>query len=201
MSGRTLSFIATHWAWALLAPVLMLVGTTLHESAHALGALLAGGTVEGLVLLPSLGVNGLIFGRTEWSGIAEGPAADLAKSSPFILAHLHAALGALVSARFPGRVGRVVFFTSSLLPMVDVSMLHAGLFLGSRSADLARLSPPAALAAGLALPLLGGLGFLSWRAFRRNWPPPQGLSGFAFAVLLFTLLAAPWLRFALGATR
>lgn len=196
---HVLSFLSTQWPWALLTPLLMLLGTTLHEGAHALGALVSGGHVERLDLLPTFERGHFRFGQTQWSGLEDRP--GLALVFPFLLAHGHAALGALASARFVGRVGRVLFFTSSLLPMLDVAQLQAGLWLGSRTADLGRLSTELASAARLSLPLLLGLAVLSWRAFRRNWPAPSGLDGPSFAVLLTLLLAAPMLRYALGFTR
>jgi hypothetical protein len=196
---HVLSFLGSQWPWALLAPLLMLLGTALHESAHALGVLVSGGRVLGLDLLPVFEAGHFRFGQTRWAGLEHPP--DLALAFPFLLAHGHATLGALASARFAGRAGRVLFFTSSLLPMFDVAQLHAGLWLGSRTADLGKLSAEAAFGARLSLPLLLGLAALSWRAFRRNWPAPAGLDGPSFAVLLTLLLAAPMLRYALGFTR
>jgi hypothetical protein len=194
-----LAFLRAQWWWALLAPVLMLLGTSLHEGAHALMAVVLGGTVSHVALLPSFGEEGFRFGSTTMSGGGESAGA-LVALAPFLAAHLHALAGALIIPRLKPPLARVLFFTSVLLPLFDISMLHGGLFAQSTSADLSRFQAHALPFALLGWPALWGLSILAWRAFRSQWPPPLTLSRSQFAALLVALLAAPWLRFVSGLT-
>ncbi len=183
-----LAFLQAHWRWALLTPLLMLLGSVLHEGSHALMTLALGGTVEQMSVLPGIGPNGLRFGFVRWSGLGRS-GAHLAVIAPFLTAHLHALGGALLVPRLKSKL---LFFTSVLLPLFDISMLHAGLFARSSSADLSHFNDHALTFAVIGWPVLVGLGLLAWRAFRSQW---QGLEREQFALLLVILLATPWLRF------
>ena len=191
-----LTFIQAHWRWALLAPLLMVLGTVLHEGAHALMTLALGGTVEDVSVLPAFGPHGLRFGWVDWSDLdASGSA--LALLAPFLAAHVHALAGTLVIPRVKAPLGKLLFFTSVLLPLFDISMLHGGLFARRPSADLSHFEDYALLFALIGWPTLFGLGVLAWRAFRSQW---AGLERDQFALLLVMLLALPWLRFITGLT-
>lgn len=195
-----MAFLQVQWRWALLGPLLMLLGTALHEASHALMAMALGGTVHQVILLPRFSDDGLLFGRVSWSGLDESRG-RIAVLAPFLTAHLHALVGALLIPRVKPPISKLLFFTSVLLPLVDISMLHAGLFAGSTRGDLLVFRAHAPFFAGLGWPALFGLGALAWRAFRSLWPPPLTLGRNQFAVLLIALLAAPWLRFLSGLTR
>lgn len=113
----------------------MVLGTVLHEGAHALMTLALGGTVEDVNVLPAFGPHGLRFGWVDWSDLdASGSA--LALLAPFLAAHVHALAGTLVVPRVKAPLGKLLFFTSVLLPLFDISMLHGGLFARRPSADL-----------------------------------------------------------------
>ena len=195
-----LDFLKAEWRWALLAPLLTLLGTALHEGSHALAAVALGGTLAHVALLPSVGEAGFRFGFTSYSGLDESRSA-LVALAPFFTAHLHALAGALLIPRMRPPLSKLLFFTSVLLPMFDLSMLHGGLFARSATADLARFEDHALPFALLGWPSLFGLGVLAFRAFRSQWPAPRTLERDQFAVLLVALLAAPWLRFVSGLTR
>ena len=189
-------FLRARWRWALLGPGLMVLGSVFHEGAHALMTLLLGGTVDQVTVFPSFGVAGLRFGLTTWSDLDEGRA-PLVALAPFLAAHLHALAGAMVIPHLKPPLAKLLFFTSVLLPLFDISMLHGGLFARSASADLSRFEGHALLFALLGWPALVGLGALSWRAFRSQW---EGLESDQYSLLLVALLAAPWLRFVTGLT-
>jgi hypothetical protein len=53
----------------------------------------------------------------------------------------------------------------------------------------------------LGWPVLAGLGWLAWRAFRAQWRTPLSLRADEFFALLLLVLAVPWLRFVSGLTR
>jgi hypothetical protein len=163
-------------------------------------ALALGGAVTRLELWPAWGPSGLRFGLTAYAGLDE-TGALLVALAPFLAAHLHALGGTLLIPRLPAPLGKVVFFTSALLPLFDLSMLHAGLFSRSASADLGRFVEHPWPFVLLGWPVLAGLGWLAWRAFRAQWRAPLSLRADEFFALLLLVLAVPWLRFVSGLTR
>ena len=191
-----LVFLRAQWRWALLGPGLMVLGSVLHEGAHALMTVVLGGTVDEVTVRPSFGEAGLRFGLTTWSDLDDARA-PLVAIAPFLAAHVHALAGVLLIPHLKPPLAKLLFFTSVLLPLFDISMLHGGLFARSASADLSRFEAHALLFAVVGWPALAGLGALSWRAFRSQW---EGLESDQYALLLVALLASPWLRFVTGLT-
>lgn len=194
------SFLRREWAWVLLAPLVGLLGTALHEGMHAAAVLLASGDITLFDLVPREGAAGLRLGLTQYSNVSP-EAEPWVIAAPYFAANVHA-LGAsrLIPLLPPSRVGKVLFFTSVLTPLIDVSMLFAGLGLRSAQADLSRLSVqwPFVVIGG---PIFIGLAVRSRSAFRSQWASPVTLTSAQYFALLTALLALPWLRFLSGLTR
>lgn len=191
---HVLTFLWRQKAWALLGPFLMLLGTVLHEGAHALAVIALGGTVDSMVLTPRFSREGVTFGQTWHEGVPEARLWVVA-CAPFVFAHVHALAGCFVVARTGARWARVVFFTSVLLPLFDIALLLAGVARQADRSDLGRFAEHRALFALWCLPAVTGLGVLAFRAFRRHWGPPEGLTAPQFGVLLAAFLGSTFLKF------
>lgn len=176
----------------LLAPALMFLGTAVHEGTHAAAVLLAGGTVDDLVLVPTQLPTGWVFGYVSYADAPEGPLVPLA---PAVVSTLVALVTSLLLARArPTVPARVALLFGVVLPLVDVSMSAAALFAGHPAADWTQaLAGREQVVALVLIPYFAAFSVLAWRAFRAACA--DALRAPEFAAGLWTLLALPWLRF------
>lgn len=191
--SRMLSFILQHRAYFLLAPVVLFLGTFLHEHAHAAAVELQGGTVQRIHILPSFDKGYFTFGYVSYNA-PDTANTDLISLAPTLLSLALAALLGLVLGLFgrPGTGPRIAMILGFILPLVDVSLAFAGLFLGNPHSDLSKVFGdrtlevlPFALGILLVYTLLG-----RW-AFLRSWGPDT-LSFLEYAVGLLFVLSLPW---------
>lgn len=187
-------FLASQWPYALLLPVLIPVGTIVHESAHALAIVMQGGRVTRFDVIPG-GEPDFSFGSVSWVGddLILGWLVSLAPTLlAFTLAASAAALAPLLARRNAlTRVALVLFFW---LPIVDTSMAAGGLFTGRAGSDwqaLGGLEILVAPAFGAWAALFGEIG---WRLFLKAWGPVLSSAEYTLGYLL--LLALPWLVYA-----
>jgi hypothetical protein len=165
MTSRTDTRTAT-WL-SLSAPFLVLAGVIVHESLHALAVVADGGHVLGWSVVPGRG----------WllhDGVARG---WLVAIAPFVIEIAIAA----AAVRFVTRPLPLAALT--LVPLVDLSMGFAGLFLGDPTADLHRVLAGHEAAASVAIAVIfPGFGMLLARRLRARWFPP----------VYAALLIVPW---------
>ena len=189
-------FAWRHRGYALLLPVLCLVGTALHELTHAAVVVAQGGHVLEMKLYPYFEGGELTFGAV-WYDI--GGAGDAwidwtVACAPYVvsLAFISAvvSLGRRLRPTFPSRAVLLALFH---LPLVELSMGLGGLFRGSEDADLYQALAGHELAVAFA-----SIAFFAFaieagrRLFERAWPGE--LSGLEYRVLLVAAVALPWLR-------
>lgn len=161
-------FTWAHLGWVALAPALMILGTTLHELAHAAVAVLQGGHLEQLRLLPHVEGKTFYFGRVWYSG-ATGDTrwVDLA---PAALAVAIASVGPwLVRRCRPGPWAKLALLAVFVLPMFDLTLAGSGLAFGRSEADWFK-----ALAGHAVLALAALAAFVAWQV-------PRGYRAFVHA--------------------
>lgn len=176
--------------WIALAPLALLAGTVVHEAAHALAVVADGGRVVGWRVLPVVGAGGISFGELRHDGAASPWLVGLA---PTLLWIAVAAAAALLAARTRRpALARALVILLVILPMIDVSMAFAGLFLGAPGSDLYRALHGHETWAGIAMALtLPGFGLLAWDRLRAAGARAD--AGHRFAATYAAALTAPWL--------
>lgn len=188
---RIARFVRVRALWAAAVPALLMAGVALHEGAHALAVVADGGAVIAVRLRPMIGAGGVSFGGLLHDGAARP---WLVAIAPAVL-WLAVACAAVVTAgrlRRHRRLAEGLLFGLAALPLVDVSLGFAGLFLGRASSDLFRLLHGHETAAGIAMAaIFHGFGVVTWRRLRAI--APGALSRTEFAVGFAGLLATPWL--------
>lgn len=174
--------------WLLLLPLIAL-GIAVHELAHAAVVLAQGGAVLELSVVPAITNGVLSLGRTVHTAVPHPALVSIAPTLLWVIAALVAL--ALLPRMRRRRTAELVLFAAVILPMVDLSLAFAGLFLGVPGADLAVLAGHELFAGVLMAILLPGLGALAWERLSRICP--RALSSTDFAAALVMLLALPWL--------
>jgi hypothetical protein len=126
-------FVRAHLGWLWLAPVVVLYGTVLHELTHCAAAVLSGGTVTELHVLPTWLAGHFVFGFME----ATGHDVAWTKVAPPLLSACVATFGyAWLGELKPGRAAKACFVFFYLLPLFDVSMAVTGAALRVQITDL-----------------------------------------------------------------
>jgi hypothetical protein len=136
-AARIGRFVRAHLKWVLLGPLIMVFGTALHELVHCAAALITGGTLTELHLLPTRLNGRFVFGYMNaydhdevWTKVAP------ALFSSCVATFAYAWLGELK----PGRGATLCFLLFYLLPLFDVSMAVMAVSRQVESADLWVLS-------------------------------------------------------------
>jgi hypothetical protein len=165
---RMLAFVRAHLAYLLLAPVIVVLGTLLHELAHALAAVAQGAEIYKIQILPSFDRGYFTFGYVTHS---TPPCANalLISLAPTIGSTVVAAGTALLLlGRTPATRWKIVYLAFFVLPIADVALSLGGLVHGITGSDwytafhgMEAWILPAAFAA------LVGSGWLGWRLFLR----------------------------------
>ena len=185
---RIARFSWSHAWMVLLAPVLVVFGTLVHELAHGLAAVLQGAEIYDIQLLPS----GDKFGSISHSAVAHPGAVMVA---PVIVWTLIASTTlCLLHLVRRDALAKLAFVSLFLLPLADISMSVAGLVGHRANADLYRalagLETEVAAVTVVAFVLFGIAG---WRALK---PRVDGkLSGLEYALGYTALLALPFVWF------
>jgi hypothetical protein len=188
--GRVGRFIRANAAYLMLAPLLALVGTIVHEAAHAAAGVVLGAKVESVRVWPRLVDHGILWGSVRLDRDVEP--SWLVDLAPAIV---WTALAASALAWLP-RVHRRVFARTSymfafLLPLADVSMSLAGLFTGdANSDDYKALHGHELAVAFAALVYFGAFLALGWRVFRVSYG--DALSRTEYVAIAVVVLVAPW---------
>ncbi len=197
LSARRMGrFLWTHLAYALLAPLLMIVGTVVHEGAHAAAGLALGGRILEVEVWPEFGPHGFRFGHVLYDRHF-GELQWLATMAPaFVWSAI--ALGSLFwIARIERRwLAKVCFLFCFLLPLADISMQLAGLYCESPSSDYYKVLAGHELATGIAAAIyFGGFAAAGWKwLFRPIFG--EALSAVEYGLALASLLLVPWLPLA-----
>lgn len=122
------SFARATWPHAVLAPVLGVLVTTVHESAHAIAVLVQGGTIERFQVLPARGR----FGGVDYTFPSGASRSELAiQLAPYALHVVVASSVGLVSLRqrarrtdspAPSWLGVAAFLWGYAAPLGDVGL-------------------------------------------------------------------------------
>jgi hypothetical protein len=185
-------FIRQNLRYGLLLPVVIVLGTLIHEAAHAAAILLQGGRVTRFEILPQPLFSLGSFGRTAYTGIGEDGRWFIALA-PALLGIGVALCTAAVSTqlRRGGRLLQVLVAFGFLGPLVDASIGAAGLFGQVPRSDwfvaLHGLELPMAVAFGAYISIFGEIGLF---LFRRAWGDALSTTEYTLALLL--LIAMPW---------
>jgi hypothetical protein len=179
---RVARFIRAHLKWVLLGPLIMVLGTTVHELVHCGAALLTGGTIVEIHLLPTR-LDRFVFGYME----AVGDNDFATKIAPALLSSCVAtfAYAWQPAPRFP----KLCFVLFYLLPLFDVAMAVTGALRHIETADLWVLQDH--------LPALALASLVFFGA--HLWAVPKlfhdGLSAAEVRLLVAVFLLSPVLRF------
>jgi hypothetical protein len=165
---RVAHFLRLHLAYFLLIPIVVLLGTLLHEGAHAAAILVQGGRVTRFEILPKPLFSLGSFGRTAYSGV--GPELRwLIALAPALLGTWVAACTVALATQLKsgGRALRVVYLFGFLGPLVDASIGAAGLFGQVPRSDwfvaLHGLELPMAVTFGAYVAIFGEIGLWLFR--------------------------------------
>ena len=168
-TARLGRFAWRHAAYALLAPLLMVASTAIHEGAHALAGLMLGAQLTEFVVLPTTRAGRVVWGHVTFEGAV--PHAWLMIIAPAIVWAVIAGLTALAAHRVrPAALGKTVFLLGAVVPMIDICNQTAALLTGDSLADHGRVfAEHRALGIALGALYLGGAAALAWIAFVRRF--------------------------------
>lgn len=197
VSGRRMGrFLLGHLGYALFAPALMIVGTVVHEAAHAAVGLALGGRVLELHVWPELGPHGFRFGHVLYDRHF-GELQWLVTMAP-ALAWTAIALASIfwIGRVSRPRIAKTCLLFCFLLPLADISMQLAGLYCNSPASDYYKVLAEWKTATGVAAVLyFGGFAYAGWRwIFRAIFG--DALSAIEYTLGLLAILALPWLPLA-----
>lgn len=189
------AFAQAHWKYALLVPLWMMPWTTLHESMHALAMLAQGGEIVAFNALPSVDLGPFSFGYVRTVPPDHSYSERLVHLAPALFALAVFPLGRWLTWRAKSKVAQKVLFISlMILPLFELSMSEAGLWMGQTFSDhYAALRGYELYALVIDAVLIAVLGPITWRTFQRILPAT--LSRFEFTVCLVAGLLAPLLRY------
>ena len=194
---RIIRFLRVHFAYLLLAPLLMFAGTVIHELAHAAAVIVLGGDVTRIDLLPQRTPTSISFGSIQWNGPIEH--ADWITLAPALVWTIIAACSLLWVGQLRGRpiAARTAFAFGFLLPLVDIALHLGSLFGDVAGSDYHKVLASHKVATALvALPYFAIALSLGWR---RLFQPIFGasLSGLEYSLGMLMLLATTPLAIAL----
>lgn len=181
------------WTWRAWIPVAVVLGplwTTVHEGAHAIGAIAQGGTILEFSVFPSRSPEG--NWRFGYMSHALVHGETLVLLAPVIACFLIAFPSALGLRRTPeGRLSRLAFLLGVIFPLGDASLSTAGLAFGRPEADLARVLGGHELVAVPALLLaIAVAGLLARPAFERHFRDTLTMP--EYVVLGAAVIGLPW---------
>ncbi len=170
---------ASDLLWLLAYPVYQIIGTARHELSHALGAVIQGGEVLDMAIVPSYSeTSGLRWG---WVTVTNVSSWTLVSVAPYGVGLILALCTLLIlkKTRLPRWVRLNCVILGVLSPLLDLAYNYAKLF-WTRHGDLPEVAHhwPSLLvhsACPVALSLLLGASALSLRTLKTTppAPPPQ----------------------------
>lgn len=126
-------FVRAHLKWLWLAPAVAFCGTVVHELVHCAAAVLTGGTLTELHVLPTHFEGRFVFGFMEATGQDEA----WTKVAPALVSACVATFAyAWLAELKPGRAAKACFVFFYVVPLFDVSMAVMGAAWHVETADL-----------------------------------------------------------------
>lgn len=193
MSARPIRWFTTARACGLVAVVALIpLAGVVHEGVHAVAVLAQGGDIVEARYLPALGWHGVGFGYVVHTGVAYP---RLVAVAPCVAWIGIAAAGLWACCRVGQRrpwLGQFLLASVVMVPLMDISLSVAALFIGDVTSDLYRAFAGSYRWAGIAVAaLFPGFGVAMWQQVRVTTRDRIGPR--QFAVGYCAALLAPWL--------
>lgn len=187
---RLALFIWQHKYYLLLAPIVGLLGTVIHEGGHALMAIILGGEVTEFHILPDSDFSRLGWTAYELPAGAPGHWVTLGPTLAWtVIAACHGPLVARTPRVHARKLAYIMLF---VLPLGDLSLSMSSLMWGHFGSDYFRLFSGYELeVAGLALVFVSVFAAYGWKSCRLA--TDDALSRSEYLLGLAVLLAIPWI--------
>ncbi len=183
-------FAWSHKTFVLAAPLVIVLGTLIHELAHAAAVWIQGGVVTDIAILPSWAGS---WGHMSYLPDPRVEVWWVSMAPLFAWTGISLAAGLALPVWGRRRGARLLFLVFFVLPVMDVALSFAGLYAGAAGSDFHKAL------GGLEVELLPAVAayfavyaFWGWRLFRSIAPGELGwldfLAGYAGMMAVTCLL-------------